>query len=237
MSFDSVAAAPWFGWVRPFQFGAPRFELASILTMSLVMVVVMIESFGMFLAVGEMVGRPASRRDITRGLRADAVGAILGGVFNTFPYTSYSQNVGLVGMTGVRSRFVCVAGGAMLLLLGLSPKLAAVVAAAPAFVLGGAGIIMFGMIAATGVRILGTVDYAADRNKLIVVGASATIGMIPLVSDHFFQFLPKAMAPLLGSGVLLATLSAVALNLFFTLGREGGDLGAGPGSAEPQAPR
>lgn len=215
MRFDHVAAAPWFGVVAPFQFGWPRFEAAPILTMCLVMVVIMVESFGMFLAVGQMVGRPATQDDVIRGLRADALGTILGGVFNTFPYTSYSQNVGLVGMTNVRSRFVCVAGGVILLLLGLSPKLAAVVEAVPSFVLGGAGMVMFGMIAATGVRILGGVEFTANRNNLIVVGASATIGMIPLVSDKFFQFMPKAWTPLLGSGVLLATLAAIALNLFF----------------------
>lgn len=220
MTFAHVAAAPWLAWVKPFQFGAPVFQMAPILTMCLVMIVVMVESFGMFLAVGEMVGRPASQADIARGLRGDALGTILGGVFNTFPYTSYSQNVGLVGITGVRSRFVCVAGGVILLALGLSPKLSAVVEAVPAFVLGGAGIVMFGMIAATGVRILGGVDYVGNRNNLIIVGASATIGMIPLVSEKFFQFMPKALSTLLGSGVLLATVAAILLNLFFNAGRE-----------------
>jgi NCS2 family nucleobase:cation symporter-2 len=183
--------------------------------MCLVMVVVMIESFGMFLAVGDMVNRPLTEKDVTRGMRGDAVGTILGGLFNTFPYTSFSQNVGLVAVTGVRSRFVCAAGGVILLLLGLSPKLAAVVEAVPTFVLGGAGIVMFGMIAATGVRILAKVDFTNNRNNLIIVGASLTIGMIPLVSEKFFQFFPAALSPLLGSSVLLATISAVLLNAYY----------------------
>jgi xanthine permease len=215
MSFSGVAAAPWFAPVRPFQFGLPKFELASVLTMCLVMVVVMVESLGMFFAVGEMVGRPLDQAAAVRGLRADALGAVLGGVFNTFPYTSFSQNVGLVGVTGVRSRWVCVVGAVIMAGLGLCPKLAAVVAAAPSSVLGGAGLAMFGTVAATGVRILGAVDYSARPNNLFIVAISVGVGLIPLVADRFFQFMPPALAPLLHSGVLLATITAVLLNLFY----------------------
>jgi NCS2 family nucleobase:cation symporter-2 len=222
MNLAPVAAAAVVAPVLPFQFGAPRFEIIPIATMCLVMVVVMVESLGMFFAVGEMVGRPMDRKAITRGLRGDALGAILGGVFNTFPYTSFSQNVGLVGVTGVRSRYVCVAGGIIMLLLGLSPKLAALVAAAPVFVLGGAGLVMFGMVVASGVRVLSTVDYAGNRNNLFVVAISVGVGLIPLVADKFFQFMPPALAPVLHSGVLLATLAAVILNLYFN------GLGTGP---------
>jgi NCS2 family nucleobase:cation symporter-2 len=222
MNFAPVAAAALAAPVMPFQFGAPRFEVVSIATMCLVMVVVMVESLGMFFAVGEMVGRPVDEKAITRGLRADALGAVLGGVFNTFPYTSFSQNVGLVGVTGVRSRYVCVAGGIIMLLLGLSPKLAALAAAAPVFVLGGAGVVMFGMVVASGVRVLSQVDYAGNRNNLFIVAISVGVGLIPLVSDRFFQFMPPQLAPLLHSGVLLATLCAIGLNLYFN------GLGTGP---------
>jgi NCS2 family nucleobase:cation symporter-2 len=215
MSFEPVARAPLAGFVLPFQFGLPRFQLAPVLTMCLVMIVVMVESMGMFFAVGEMVGRPADPRAIVRGLRGDGVGAILGGLFNTFPYTSFSQNVGLVGVTGVRSRYVCVAGAAIMILLGLSPKLAALVAAAPSFVLGGAGLVMFGMVAATGVRILSKVDFAGNHNNLFVVAISAGVGLIPLVAPNFFQFTPKVLAPLLNSGILLSVIAAVILNLYY----------------------
>ena len=212
MDFAHVAAAPWVGLVLPFAFGPPVLDPVAILTMCMVMLVVMIESTGMFLAVGEMVGRPVGQADLVRGLRADAVGTILGGVFNTFPYTSYSQNVGLVGVTGVRSRFVCVAGGLIMLALGLSPKLAALVEAVPQFVLGGAGLVMFGMVAATGVRILSAVDFAGNRNNLLIVAISVSLGMIPLVAGKFFQFMPPVLGPLLGSGIALSTIAAVLLN-------------------------
>ena len=215
MSFDKVAAAPLFGLITPFQFGLPVFDPVAIVTMCLVMIVVMIESTGMFLALGDMTGRPVGRDDITKGLRADGLGTLIGGVFNTFPYTSFSQNVGLVGVTGVRSRYVCVAGGVIMLALGLIPKLGALVEAVPLVVLGGGGIVMFGMVAATGVRILGKVDFAGNRNNLFIVAIALGFGMIPLVAPTFFGKFPEQLKPLLESGILLATITAVLLNLFF----------------------
>ncbi|MBW8812565.1 MAG: purine permease [Caulobacterales bacterium] len=215
MSLDAVAQAPWLRLVGPFHFGLPRLELVPAATMCLVMLVVMIESFGMFMALGAMVGRPLDTRTLANGLRADGLGAILGGVFNTFPYTSFSQNVGLVGVTGVTSRYVCAAGGAIMLALSVSPKLGALVAAVPPAVLGGAGLVMFGMVLATGVRVLSEADLAADRHNALIVAVSVGLGMIPVVSDKFFQAMPAALGPLLHSGILLATLAAVALNLAF----------------------
>ncbi|TBW35946.1 purine permease [Siculibacillus lacustris] len=215
MHFDKVASAPWFGLILPFQFGVPKFDVASALTMCLVMVVVMIESTGMFLAVGEMTGTPVDEAKLTRGLRADGLGTLIGGIFNTFPYTSFSQNVGLVGITGVKSRWVAVVGGLIMLVLGLVPKLAALVEAVPQFVLGGAGLCMFGMVAATGIRILSGVDFKARKNDLLIVALSIGFGMIPLVAPKFFDRMPNAMHPLLESGILLASISAVALNAWF----------------------
>jgi NCS2 family nucleobase:cation symporter-2 len=215
MTFAKVAAAPWFAVVMPFHFGTPIFDPVSIITMCLVMIVVMIESTGMFLALGAMTERKVDHDALTRGLRADGLGTIIGGVFNTFPYTSFSQNVGLVGVTGVRSRWVCVAGGVILVVLGLIPKLAQLVESVPVFVLGGAGIVMFGMVAATGVRILSGVDYANNRNNLFIVAISVGFGMIPLVAPTFFHQLPKSLAPLLESGILLAAVASVLLNAYF----------------------
>jgi uric acid transporter len=193
----------------------PKFQLIPIITMCIVMIVVMIESLGMFLALGEITGKAVSRDALTRGLRADGVGTFLGGLFNTFPYTSFSQNVGLVGVTGVRSRWVTIAGGGILLLLGLLPKMAALVEAVPLVVLGGAGLVMFGMVAATGARILTAVDFKNNRYNLFVVALSVGFGMIPLVSPNFFKNLPHDLHPLMESGILLSAIVAVALNAFF----------------------
>ena len=215
MNFDKVVKAEWFTLVLPFQIAMPIFDPILILTMSLVMIVVMIESTGMFLALGDMTNREISQADMTRGLRTDGLGTLIGGIFNTFPYTSFSQNVGLVAVTGVKSRWVCVAGGAILLILGVLPKMGALVESLPTVVLGGAGLVMFGMVASTGIRILSNVDFQSNRNNALIVAVSIGVGMIPLVAPNFRQWMPHAIHPLIESGILLASLSAVALNLFF----------------------
>ena len=220
MNFDKVAKAEWFALVLPLQFGMPTFDPVLILTMSLVMIVVMIESTGMFLALGEMTGKTVSQPDLARGLRTDGLGTLIGGLFNTFPYTSFSQNVGLVGLTGVRSRFVCVAGGIILIVLGLLPKMAALVESLPTVVLGGAGLVMFGMVAATGIRILGGVDFKTNRFNALVVAVSLGVGMIPLIAPNFKQWMPHGIHPLIESGILLSSICAVLLNLFFNGAKE-----------------
>jgi xanthine permease len=219
MHFDKVGQAAWLDVVTPFAFGPPTFDPVLILTMVLVMVVVMIESTGMFLALSDITARPLSQRELTAGLRTDGLGTLIGGIFNTFPYTSFSQNVGLVGVTGVRSRFVCVAAGLIMIVLGLLPKMAALVESVPQFVLGGAGLVMFGMVAATGIRILATVDFKTHRHNLYIVAVSIGFGMLPLVAPRWMQHMPHALHTLLESGILLASLSAVALNLFFNGGK------------------
>jgi uric acid transporter len=222
MTFEKVAKAGWFDLVLPFEIATPVFDPILILTMTLVMIVVMIESTGMFLALGDMTGRKIEQKALAAGLRTDGLGTLIGGIFNTFPYTSFSQNVGLVGVTGVKSRFVCVAGGIILIILGLLPKMAALVESLPTFVLGGAGLVMFGMVAATGIRILGGVDYKRNRNNLFIVAISIGIGMIPLIAPNFKQWMPHNIHPLIESGILLASISAVALNLYFNGARGDG---------------
>jgi NCS2 family nucleobase:cation symporter-2 len=220
MTFEKVGKAAWVDVVLPFQFGMPKFDPMLILTMTIVMIVVMIESTGMFLALGEMTGRKVDQPALARGLRTDGLGTLLGGIFNTFPYTSFSQNVGLVAVTGVRSRFVCVAGGVILVVLGLLPKMAALVESLPTVVLGGAGIVMFGMVTATGIRILAGVDFKANRNNALIVAIAIGVGMIPLIAPQFKQWMPHAIHPLIESGILLSSVAAVVLNLFFNGARE-----------------
>jgi NCS2 family nucleobase:cation symporter-2 len=215
MNFDKVSKAAWFDLVLTFEIATPTFDPILILTMTLVMVVVMIESTGMFLALGEMTGKTVDRAALTRGLRTDGLGTLIGGIFNTFPYTSFSQNVGLVAVTGVKSRFVCVAGGVILIVLGILPKMAALVESLPTVVLGGAGLVMFGMVTATGIRILSSVDLKNSRHNSIIIAISIGVGMIPLIAPNFKQWMPHNLHPLIESGILLTSITAVALNLFF----------------------
>jgi NCS2 family nucleobase:cation symporter-2 len=215
MNFDKVAQAGWFEIVTPFAFGAPTFDIVMILTMALVMIVVMIESTGMFLALSDITDKAIGQPELAAGLRTDGLGTLIGGIFNTFPHTSFSQNVGLVGVTGVKSRWVCVAGGVIMIVLGLLPKMAAFVEAIPQFVLGGAGLVMFGMVAATGVRILSTVDYRNNRDNLYIVALSIGFGLVPLVAPRWTQHMAHSLHPLLDSGILLTAVAAVLLNLLF----------------------
>jgi len=215
MSFAKVASAHWFDVVLPFSFGMPTFDPVLILTMSLVMIVVMIESTGMFLALSDLTEKPISQQELATGLRTDGLGTLIGGIFNTFPYTSFSQNVGLVGVTGVKSRYVCVAGGIIMIVLGLIPKMAALVESLPQFVLGGAGIVMFGMVAATGIRILANVDFRGNKHNLYIVAISIGVGLIPGIAPKWSQHMAHQLHPLLESGILLTAVSAVVLNLYF----------------------
>jgi NCS2 family nucleobase:cation symporter-2 len=225
MNFDKVGKAGWFDVVTPFAFGMPTFDIVMILTMTLVMIVVMIESTGMFLALSDLTGKKVDQPALAAGLRTDGLGTLIGGIFNTFPYTSFSQNVGLVGVTGVKSRWVCVAGGVIMIVLGLLPKMSAFVESIPTFVLGGAGLVMFGMVAATGIRILSTVDYKGNRNNLYIVALSIGFGLIPLVAPRWTQQMAHGLHPLLESGILLTAVAAVVLNLFFN-GTRGDTTGA-----------
>ena len=218
MNLSKVTDAPAFALIYPLQFGLPNFSVVHIITMCVVMIVVMIESAGMFLALGDMTGRKIGRADMTRGLRADGFGTLIGGLMNTFPYTSFSQNVGLVGVTGVRSRWVTVTAGVIMIIMGLVPKLGALAEAVPLYVLGGAGIVMFGMVAATGIRILTDVDFKTNRFNLFVVALSIGFGLIPLVAPDFFKkviAVAPYMKPILDSGILLTAFVAVVLNLMF----------------------
>ncbi|WP_322056362.1 nucleobase:cation symporter-2 family protein [Paraburkholderia sp. J63] len=215
VTFHGLRETPWIEMVRPFQFGWPRFELSAVATMVLVVIVTMVESIGLLFSLSIILNRNLSPADFARGLRADALGATIGGIFNAFPYTTYAQNIGLVGITGVRSRFVCVAASGILVTLALLPKMAHIIASIPHYVLGGAAIVMFGMVAASGVRILHSVDFKSNKHNMFIFAISLGAGLIPTLSPKFFDAFPPLLSPLLHSGVLLTVVAAVILNLFF----------------------
>jgi xanthine permease len=215
VNLSGLADAKWFAIVTPMALGTPTFDPVAILTLTAVLIIVFIESMGMFLALGDIVGHKLTEKDIIRGLRVDGVGTVIGGLFNSFPHTSFSQNVGLVSVTRIHSRWVCVAAGCILILFGMVPKMAVFVASIPQFVLGGAGLVMFGMVLATGIRILARANYSTNRYNLYIVAISLGMGMTPTLSHGFFAQFPAALQPLLHSGIMLATACAVILNLFF----------------------
>src|SRR5680860_1523114 len=224
VNFSGVAAAPWVGITTPFFFGFPTFDIGSILAMLLVMLVVMVESTGDFLAIGEMVGKKIGEKELTAGLRADGLATALGGILNAFPYTAFAQNVGLVGLTGVKSRFVVATSGAILVVLGLFPKMATIIASLPVPVLGGAGIAMFGIVAASGIKTLSKVDFVNNSNNIFIVAISIGIGLIPVVVPDFFQNFPGWSQTIMHSGITLGSITAIILNAFFNGSKGAGDL-------------
>ncbi|GBG56666.1 uracil permease [Sporomusaceae bacterium FL31] len=210
-NFAEVSKAAWLGVTTPFAFGMPTFDVASIAAMTLVMLVVMTETTGDIIAVGEIIDKPINQEDLTRGLRADGFSTMLGGIFNAFPYTAYAQNVGLVGLTKVKSRYVVAAAGMILIVLGLFPKAAAIVASIPNAVLGGAGIAMFGMVTASGIKTLSKVKFEGTHN-MMVVAISIAVGLIPLAVPGFYQKFPSWAQVILHSGITAGSVMAIILN-------------------------
>lgn len=222
VDFSGVASALWIGFDVPFAFGVPRFDLGAIIAMIIVMLVVMVESTGDFLAIGQIVEKPIGEKELTAGLRADGLATALGGILNAFPYTAFAQNVGLVGMTGVKSRFVVAMSGAILVVMGFFPKLATVIASLPNPVLGGAGIAMFGIVAASGIKTLSKVNFEKNSNNLFIVAISIGMGVIPVVDPNFFNLFPDWSQTILHSGITLGSITAIILNAFFN-GSKGGN--------------
>ena len=205
-----VGEQAWFAVPQPFAFGWPTFQVGSVLAMCVVGLVIMTETTGDVLAVGEVVGRPVGKRQIADGMRADGLSTVLGGVFSTFPYTAFAQNVGLVSLSGVRSRHVATFAGGVLVVLGLVPKLGAVVGAVPVAVLGGAGVALFGTVAASGIRTLAACRL--DSRALMVVAVSLGVGMLPTVSPEIYARTPDWFQTVFDSGISSGALVAVVLH-------------------------
>ncbi|MFB7498317.1 nucleobase:cation symporter-2 family protein [Streptomyces sp. NPDC056161] len=219
--FAPVADADVVGFPTPFHFGAPQFHLAAILSMCVVMVVSMTESTADMLALGEIVERPADERTIAAGLRADTLGTAISPLFNGFMCSAFAQNIGLVAMTRVRSRFVVAAGGGFLVLMGLCPMAASLIAVVPPPVLGGAGVVLFGSVAASGIQTLARAGLDRDNNVLIVA-VSLAVGIIPITAPDFYHAFPQTVRIVLDSGISTGCVAAVLLNLVFNhLGRGG----------------
>lgn len=213
MNLSGVASEPWLAVTTPFYFGLPTFNLAAIASMILVAMVSMVESTGVFFALGKVVGIKIEEDDIARGLRAEGLAIMAGGVLNSFPYTTFSQNVGLVALTKIKSRYVVIASGIILMLLGILPKIATIIASIPPAVLGGAGVVMFGMVAAAGIQMLGTVDFARTEN-LYIIAVSVGLGLGAAVVPQVFDQLSDTLRLLFSNGIVVGSATAVILNYF-----------------------
>ncbi|MEU7413378.1 nucleobase:cation symporter-2 family protein [Streptomyces sp. NPDC042638] len=212
--FSGLTSAPVAALPTPFAFGAPEFQPAAVLSLCIVMLVLMTESSAGMLALGEICDRRADSGTITRGLRTDGIATLLGPVFGGFPTSAFAQNVGVVSLTRVRSRYVVAVAGGTLLVLGAFPVLGAVVSLVPLPVLGGAGIVLFGSIAVSGIRTLSEAGLD-DSSNIVLVAVALGAGIIPLAAPTFYAGFPAWAQTVLGSGISAGALVAVLLNLFF----------------------
>ncbi|CAM5660702.1 permease [Streptomyces spiroverticillatus] len=212
--FSGLGEAPIAALPTPFAFGAPEFQPAAILSLCIVMLVLMTESSAGMLALGKICERDCNGRTITRGLRTDGIATLIGPVFGGFPTSAFAQNVGVVTLTRVRSRYVVAVAGGALLFLGVFPVLGAVVSMVPMPVLGGAGIVLFGSIAVSGIRTLSEAGLD-DSSNIILVAVALGAGIIPLAAPTFYADFPAWAQTVLGSGISAGALVAVLLNLFF----------------------
>lgn len=212
--FSKVTEGPVFAFPTPFHFGMPEFHIAAILSMCIVIMVTLVETSADILAVGEIIGTKVDSKRLGNGLRADMASSILAPVFGSFTQSAFAQNVGLVAVTGVRSRYVVATGGLILVVLGLLPIMGRIIAAVPTPVLGGAGIVLFGTVAASGIRTLSKVSYQNNVN-LIIVAASLGFGMIPIAAPTFYHQFPNWFETIFHSGISSAAIMAILLNLIF----------------------
>ncbi|WP_408010379.1 nucleobase:cation symporter-2 family protein [Pseudalkalibacillus sp. A8] len=220
VDFTSIAEASWFHMVKPFYFGLPTFEFSAVLTMMLVATVTIIESTGVFMALGKICGKEIESHDLTRGYRAEGLAVLLGGIFNAFPYTTYSQNVGLVQMTNVKTRNVIFTAGGILVVLGLIPKVAAFTTLIPTPVLGGATIAMFGMVVSTGIKMLGSNVDLNNHENLLIIACSVGVGLGVTVSPTLFDQLPEGFQIFTDNGIVAGSLVAIVLNMVFNFRRK-----------------
>ena len=212
--FSKVGIGPMAAFPTPFHLGMPTFHLAAMISMFIVILVTLVETSADILAVAEIIDTPVDSRRLGDGLRADMISSAIAPTFGSFTQSAFAQNVGLVAVTGIKSRFVVAAGGVILVVLGLLPVLGRVVAAVPTAVLGGAGIVLFGTVAASGIRTLSTVSYRYNMN-LIIVATSIGFGMIPISAPSFYEHFPSWFATIFHSGISSAAVMAVFLNLLF----------------------
>ncbi|EJD86503.1 xanthine permease PbuX [Staphylococcus epidermidis] len=214
VDIKQVGDAHWFGFPVPFRFSGFGFDVSSILVFFIVAVVSLIESTGVYHALSEITGRKLERKDFRKGYTAEGLAIILGSIFNAFPYTAYSQNVGLVSLSGAKKNNVIYGMVILLLICGCIPKLGALANIIPLPVLGGAMIAMFGMVMAYGVSILGNINFQNQNNLLIIaisVGLGAGISAVP----QAFTGLGEQFAWLTQNGIVLGAISAIILNFFF----------------------
>ena len=211
VDFSPVAAAPIVHIPTPLYFGTPTFEISSIMMMCIIATVSMVESTGVYLALSDITKDPIDSTRLRNGYRAEGLAVLLGGIFNTFPYTGFSQNVGLVKLSGIKKRLPIYYAAGFLILLGLLPKFGALAQIIPSPVLGGAMLVMFGFVSIQGMQILARVDFANNEHNFLIAAVSISAG-VGLNNSNLFVSMPTAFQMFFSNGIVVASLLAIVLN-------------------------
>ena len=211
VSFAPVGAAPLLHVPTAFYFGAPTFEVTSILMMCIIAMVSIVESTGVYLALSDITNDPIDETRLRNGYRAEGIAVLLGGIFNTFPYTGFSQNVGLVKMSGIKTKLPIYYAAGFLVLLGLLPKFGALAQIIPDPVIGGAMIVLFGFVSLQGMQMLAKVDFANNEHNFLIAAVSIAIG-VGFNNSNLFNSFPTELKMFFSNGIVMASLLAVILN-------------------------
>lgn len=198
--------------LTPFAFGLPQFELVPILFMTIFCIINTLQCIGVYSVIDEVCGMKSDSATKARGVRAQALGQVVTGALNSIPSTMFNENAGLVDLTGVKNRSVFVVVGAMLVVIGLCPPIAAAITAVPKCVLGGATLALFGVITSSGISILSKLDFGKNNNFKII-GTSIAIGVGSLYASEVYANLPQVLSMVMSNGLFMVTVSAVILNL------------------------
>lgn len=207
-----VVEASWIHVPTPFYFGMPTFEITSIVMMCIIATVSMVESTGVYLALSDLTNDQLDEKRLRNGYRSEGIAVFLGGLFHTFPYTGFSQNVGLVQISGIKTRRPIYYAAGILVVIGLLPKFGAMAQMIPSPVLGGAMLVLFGMVALQGMQMLNRVDFQKNEYNFIIAAVSISAGL-GFNGTNLFASLPETAQMFLTNGIVIATLTSVVLNL------------------------
>ena len=212
VDFAPVTQAPLVHVPTPFYFGIPKFELSSIVMMCIIATVSLVESTGVYFALSDITNEKLDSIRLRNGYRAEGLAVLLGGIFNTFPYTGFSQNVGLVKLSGIKTRLPIYYAAGFLVLLGLLPKFGALAQIIPSPVLGGAMLVMFGFVSVQGMQMLARVDFEHNEHNFLIAAVSISAG-VGLNGSNLFNSLPTGLQMFFSNGIVTASVIAIALNL------------------------
>ena len=212
VDFAPVTQAPLVHVPTPFYFGIPKFEFSSIIMMCIIATVSLVESTGVYFALSDITDEKLDSIRLRNGYRAEGLAVLLGGIFNTFPYTGFSQNVGLVKLSGIKTRLPIYYAAGFLVLLGLVPKFGALAQIIPNPVLGGAMLVMFGFVSVQGMQMLARVDFEHNEHHFLIAAVSISAG-VGLNGSNLFNSLPTGLQMFFSNGIVMASVIAIVLNL------------------------